>query len=120
MVFTILLCYYGLYVQGFHLHLRKCMDAPCVSPEIADAVILEFISQWNQNVEEKHMGAPHYGLASLQLLDECVVRFRSEFVVYVKLAYILLGMPPSELISDPLLPGLNYFSGRQGFTSFVP
>jgi hypothetical protein len=73
-VLNILLYGNGLYVQGFHLHLRKCIDAPCVSPEIADAVILEFMSQWNQNAEEKHMGAPHYGLASLQMLDECVVR----------------------------------------------
>jgi len=59
--------------QGFHYHLRRALDAWVMSPEVADATMLEFVSAWNVKMEHNHMGRPHWGLRDLEVLDSLKV-----------------------------------------------
>ena len=67
---------YGVYdaQQGFHYHLRRALDGWLMSPQVADAIILEFTVQWNLNAEHQYMGRPKWGFVCVEMLDDIRVR----------------------------------------------
>jgi len=46
-----------------------------MSPEVADACIMEFTFRWNQVASRNHKGEPDYGFFSLEILDEVQVSY---------------------------------------------
>lgn len=64
-----MICKDILFAQGFHYHLRRALDGWVMSPQVANAIIMEFVTQWNLTAEHNHMGKPHWGITCVEVLD---------------------------------------------------
>ena len=57
-------------LEGYHVHLRECIRARHLSPELADAILQEFNFRWNANAASKNLYGHDYGHYRHELVEE--------------------------------------------------
>ena len=72
------LCFRGTsQLEGFHRHLLTAVKTWNLSPEMMDAVILEFVTSWNNTAQVRNKGEADIGHTDFALMDDIAKKERA-------------------------------------------